>query len=95
MEAVHKKVIFLKTLAPRGLEATLFSEHTWNPAVLSLFPRPHPPLFPTSQSSEMTSNTSPFAVGNSQATTSNHKVVVDCHSQIAVRVSRLLLVSQH
>jgi hypothetical protein len=83
MEVVQQKVMFPKILAPRVLETAPFSEHTKDPAVPSFLPRPHPPPFPTSRSSGMTSNISPFTI--SQATASNHKVVVDCHSQIAVR----------
>lgn len=47
MEVVQQKVMFLKILAPHGLETAPFSRRTWNHAVPLLFPRPHPSPFPT------------------------------------------------
>ena len=47
MELVQQKVMFLKIPAPHGLETAPFSGHTGNPAAPLLFPRPHPPPFPT------------------------------------------------
>ena len=59
------------------------SDYTEDATVPSSFSR-HVP-FPTCRSSEMAPNTFSFTVGCPQATASNHKVVADCHSQIAVR----------
>ena len=86
MEVVQQKVMFLKLLTPRDLEtAPPPRAHRESCGAIPL-PTSPPTPFPTSRSSEMISNTSPFTVGHSQATASNHKVVVDCHSQIPVRV---------
>ena len=87
MEVVQQKV----TSFLHGLETQQNFQHIAKAVVVesNTLLTPHLPAFPTIRPSEMASDTFPFIVGCAQATASNHKVVADCHSQIAVRASPL------
>lgn len=78
MEVVQQKVTSSKLLVPHGPETTPLPGYPGDAAA----PSPsHVPFL----TSDMKLDTFSFTIGCPQATASNHKVVVDCHSQIAVR----------
>jgi hypothetical protein len=86
MEVVQQKVMLSQNTPSTWKHATPRKQRKRKCGErVSLLPTSDFPVFPTSWPSEMTPNTLPFTIGCSQATATNHKVVVDCHSQIAVR----------
>ncbi|KAF9648303.1 hypothetical protein BDM02DRAFT_2321535 [Thelephora ganbajun] len=81
IEAVQQKVTFSQSsLFPWAWNRTMFRVHQQRSSGAGI------PFSRLPAPSEMAPNMFPFTVGCSQAMTSNHKVVVDCHSQITVRV---------